>query len=343
MGSNNMYYPSIDRVYSILGESYIIVDDKKTGLPVKITVKEFFENATSLGLISESDSNQEVFGFINKTEFPVTGELESIYIDQDLSKVWIWNGSDYVTVSITDHESLSGIGVNSHAQIDSHISNTDNPHSVEISDVSPLTTKGDIHGFGTSDLRVPVGPNGSYLLSDSTEDSGLRWGVISSSDTILITQGGQWAYNGNTWRIASSAANIYSNNSSTIAISSVTYPFNPGLDWASYINSSTPGFSIPKPGFVKCLSASIYNTLADQDICVTAIVLRLNSFKQYQFVDQISATVPVSLNKLENAVVSKTIAVEAGDVVYFSTASQINQTTTKRNYIAFSLEVELNL
>lgn len=40
---------------------------------------------------------------------------------------------------------------------------------------SPLTTKGDIWGYSTTNARVPVGSNGQLLTSDSTATTGVSW------------------------------------------------------------------------------------------------------------------------------------------------------------------------
>jgi hypothetical protein len=40
---------------------------------------------------------------------------------------------------------------------------------------SPLTTKGDLHGFDTGDARIPVGANGTVLTADSTVALGVKW------------------------------------------------------------------------------------------------------------------------------------------------------------------------
>jgi hypothetical protein len=40
---------------------------------------------------------------------------------------------------------------------------------------SPLTTKGDIWVYSTTDTRLPVGSNGQILSADSTQASGLKW------------------------------------------------------------------------------------------------------------------------------------------------------------------------
>jgi hypothetical protein len=41
--------------------------------------------------------------------------------------------------------------------------------------VSPLTTKGDLYTFSTSDARLGVGANGTTLVADSSEATGLKW------------------------------------------------------------------------------------------------------------------------------------------------------------------------
>jgi hypothetical protein len=43
------------------------------------------------------------------------------------------------------------------------------------SDVTPLTTKGDLFTFTTVDARVGVGANGTVLTADSAEATGLKW------------------------------------------------------------------------------------------------------------------------------------------------------------------------
>ena len=41
--------------------------------------------------------------------------------------------------------------------------------------VSPLTTKGDVYTFSTSDARLGVGANNTVLTADSSEATGLKW------------------------------------------------------------------------------------------------------------------------------------------------------------------------
>jgi hypothetical protein len=53
--------------------------------------------------------------------------------------------------------------------------------------VSPLTTKGDLYTFSTSDARLGVGANGTTLVADSAEATGLKWATASSGGMTLIS------------------------------------------------------------------------------------------------------------------------------------------------------------
>jgi hypothetical protein len=46
---------------------------------------------------------------------------------------------------------------------------------IQVGAASPLTTKGDLYTFGTSDTRLGVGANGTTLVADSAEATGLKW------------------------------------------------------------------------------------------------------------------------------------------------------------------------
>jgi hypothetical protein len=45
---------------------------------------------------------------------------------------------------------------------------------------SPLTTKGDIYTYSTTQDRLPVGTNGQILISDSSQPTGLRWSTAGA-------------------------------------------------------------------------------------------------------------------------------------------------------------------
>lgn len=50
---------------------------------------------------------------------------------------------------------------------------------------SPLTTKGDVYTYSTTDARLAVGTNGQVLTADSAEPTGLKWAAAGG--------GGTWA------------------------------------------------------------------------------------------------------------------------------------------------------
>ena len=114
--------------------------------------------------------------FIGKSG--VNLQLRSLTSTNSLLTIAI-NGNEIdftVNESSIVHDNLTGAGSNTHAQIDSHIASTSNPHAVTMTDVSPTTTKGDIIvRTASADVRLGVGADGFALVADSGQTSGLRW------------------------------------------------------------------------------------------------------------------------------------------------------------------------
>lgn len=52
---------------------------------------------------------------------------------------------------------------------------------------SPLTTKGDIYTYSTTNDRLPVGTNGQVLSADSTQATGLKWTAAPSGNLVVGT------------------------------------------------------------------------------------------------------------------------------------------------------------
>jgi len=72
---------------------------------------------------------------------------------------------------------------------------------------SPLTTKGDLYGFSTTNARIPVGTDGTFLKADSTNPLGVSYsaitgfvtGATNSTLTLTGTTLGLNLANANTW------------------------------------------------------------------------------------------------------------------------------------------------
>jgi hypothetical protein len=52
---------------------------------------------------------------------------------------------------------------------------------------SPLTTKGDLYTYSTTDARLGVGTNGQILTADSAEATGLKWATAASGGVDWVS------------------------------------------------------------------------------------------------------------------------------------------------------------
>ena len=57
---------------------------------------------------------------------------------------------------------------------------------IQVGAASPLTTKGDLYTYSTSDTRLGVGANNTVLTADSAQATGLKWAAASSGAMTLV-------------------------------------------------------------------------------------------------------------------------------------------------------------
>ncbi|MCP3906898.1 MAG: hypothetical protein GY712_02665, partial [Oceanicoccus sp.] len=52
---------------------------------------------------------------------------------------------------------------------------------------SPLTTKGDLWGYSTADVRIPIGTDTHVLTADSAEALGVKWAAASGGGAVPVS------------------------------------------------------------------------------------------------------------------------------------------------------------
>ena len=77
-------------------------------------------------------------------------------------------------------------------------------------DQTPLTTKGDLFTYSTTDARLAVGNNGETLVADSSTSTGLRWQGSQAAGRNFIINGGMDIWQrGTSFSLAASAPTTY--------------------------------------------------------------------------------------------------------------------------------------
>ena len=74
---------------------------------------------------------------------------------------------------------------------------------IQVGATSPLTTKGDLYTFGTSDTRLAVGTNGHTLVANSSTSTGLEWQAPASGGGMTLINTGGTALTGSTTTVSS--------------------------------------------------------------------------------------------------------------------------------------------
>ena len=113
---------------------------------------------------------------------------------------------------------------------------------------SPLTTKGDLYGYSTTDARIGVGANGTVLTADSTAATGVAWAVPSSTLSLAQIASGSTT-SGTSLSLTSLTSydtlKFRINNVTTTAVAALTMTINSSAsavyDYAAWFPSSNTG------------------------------------------------------------------------------------------------------
>lgn len=131
-----------------------------------------------------TDTSNTIYsnGFFTTTAVVITSNSSAPSANNALIAV----SSSEASWSQIDHTTLSNIGTNSHAQIDSHIANTNNPHSVTIDQITPTTNKGEIMvENGSNVVAFSTSSDGRLLSLNSATSTGLEWIDVPSSVSFV--------------------------------------------------------------------------------------------------------------------------------------------------------------
>jgi len=167
--------------------------------------------------------------------------------------------ADHVHDLTIDHVHLSNIGSNTHATIDTHLASTSNPHGVDIADVTPLTTKGDLVARNaTITTRLAVGANNTVLQADSVQATGIKWTAPGSGGIGNIIGPGTVVdnrlvlFNGTTGNLLKQSTVITDAAGILGGVASITLTQNlDGNTWYGYtsLDSVTAGMGLRNSAF----------------------------------------------------------------------------------------------
>lgn len=195
--------------------------------------------------------------------------------------------------------------------------------------LSPLTTKGDIVVFSTTNTRQPIGTDGFVLTADSTQATGIKWAAASTGTVTSITAG--------------TGLNVGAGPGGTITTTGTLNLANTAVTAGTYGSASNVGtFTVDAQGRLTAASNISIAIDASQVTTGTLPVLRggtgQSSYTDGQLL--IGNTTGNTLTKTTLTAGSNiTITNGSGSITIASTAtSTLSQTTKTANYTILSTD-----
>jgi len=178
----------------------------------------------------------------------INGIVGTFYTFQMDSTPTFTNSASLVMRGAADFTAAAGDVLEFYQLTSSTVINTNiaKADGTTIAFTSPLTTKGDLYTFDTSDVRFPVGSNDQVLIADSAETTGLKWGSVSISQGDLNTTTGEVSF------ISSSTVRA----TSLVTLPGGQYGFFPQIKHV-VVSASTGGWTGPDDAVVSSTFATV--------------------------------------------------------------------------------------
>jgi len=192
MAANNVYFPQIDRAGSIAAENYTLIDNKDTGLPLKITIKEFLNYIQDNIVIDIPEPEETVLPFVLPEMYGAVGN--GIVDDSAAIQLAINSGIDVYftnkiykvenTINLSSKVNLFGNGAT--LQTTSNIAIFKASTSGEFISINDFIFKGNNTGIQQMGISI-LGLSDLSVLIESTK--------ISNCTFLNLTYGFYTKYN----------------------------------------------------------------------------------------------------------------------------------------------------
>ena len=130
------------------------------------------------------DEDKAITEQVSATEYNTIAETVNDITDNGLPQKLKFVGTDHegivvISLTTTERNALTGVGTgaiiwnSTTTQLEFYNGLTWS--AIGAGGASPLTTKGDLYTYSTTDARLPVGADGQIVSADSTQATGLKW------------------------------------------------------------------------------------------------------------------------------------------------------------------------